>query len=75
MTTEDFPYRRIAAELRRRIQAGELAGQLPGVHALADEFGVSHMTVGKALKVLKDDGTVHAVRSLGTFTGPAAPQP
>lgn len=71
---EDFPYRKIAAELRRRIEAGEIESQLPGVHALADEFDVSHMTVRKALDVLKDDGLIHAVKSLGTFvTRPAPP--
>lgn len=71
----DFPYRKIAAELRRRIAAGDITGQLPGVHALADEFGVSHMTVRKALDVLKDEGLIHAVRSLGTFVTDQPGQP
>lgn len=53
-------YRQIAATLRARIQTAELTpGQALGSEAtLAYEFGVSHSTVGEALRVLAREGLV-----------------
>jgi GntR family transcriptional regulator len=62
-----FPYRRIADDLREQIESGKLTGQLPTRARLADTYGVSDMTVGAALKVLKDEGLIYGIAGLGTF--------
>jgi DNA-binding GntR family transcriptional regulator len=62
-----FPYRRIADDLRAKIQSGQLTGQLPTRAALAEEYGVADMTVGRALDILKDEGLIVGVAGLGVF--------
>ncbi len=51
------PYKRVAAELRRRIIDGEYrqGTQLPSLPALCADFGVSKATVTRALAVLRDE--------------------
>jgi GntR family transcriptional regulator len=63
------PSRRVEADLRRRIEAGEWAtGQaLPSVGALAAEYRVARNTVAKALRKLEADGLIQIVPSWGTF--------
>ena len=60
------PYRQLAAILRQRIANGELAGRLPAEKRLADEFGVAHGTVRKALEVLRDEGLVRTEPGWGS---------
>jgi GntR family transcriptional regulator len=62
-----WPYERVLTDLRRRIQSGELAGQLPTRLALAAEYAVSHMTVQRAIDTLKDEGLVQSRPGLGVF--------
>jgi GntR family transcriptional regulator len=62
-----WPYQQVAALLRDRIRDGELGPRLPSHMQLAQELGVSPMTVQRALKVLKDEGLIYAERGLGTF--------
>ena len=62
-----FPYRRIADDLRDQIESAELTGKLPTRAQLAEAYGVSDMTVGAALKVLKDEGLIYGIAGLGTF--------
>lgn len=62
-----FPYRRVADDLRAKIQSGELTGQLPTRAKLAEQYGVADMTVGRALDVLRDEGLVFGVPGLGVF--------
>jgi AcrR family transcriptional regulator len=52
------PYRRIAAEIRARIEAGELrpGDRVPSARVITREWGVAIATATKALGVLKDDG-------------------
>lgn len=63
-------YRQLAAILARQIEAGGLAGQLPAEVDLADEWGVAHGTVRKALEVLRDAGLVRTAAGLGSFVIP-----
>jgi GntR family transcriptional regulator, transcriptional repressor for pyruvate dehydrogenase complex len=69
----------IAAELRRRIQHGELeAGdRLPGHRELAAAFAVSVGSVREAISMLISEGLIETRAGLGTFVanggGPAAP--
>jgi GntR family transcriptional regulator len=67
MDEPKFPYRQIADNLRDQIKSGELTGQLPTRAQLAESYGVSDMTVGAALKVLKDEGLIYGIAGLGTF--------
>ena len=62
-----WPYQQVAAVLRDRIRKGELGPRLPSHMQLAQELGVSPMTVQRALRVLKDEGLIYAEPGLGTF--------
>lgn len=59
----------VRQEIVRRINAGEYGvGQaLPSTVALADEFGVSAITVKRALRDLQPAGVLRSVPGLGTF--------
>lgn len=67
--TEELPSDRVAADLRRRIAAGEWDhGQaLPATASLATEYGVSRGAVSRALRLLADEGLVRVVSRWGTF--------
>jgi DNA-binding transcriptional regulator YhcF (GntR family) len=69
------PYQQIAAALRRRIEAGELApGDLvPSTRELAREWNVALATAAHALQALAREGLVRGVPRVGTIV--AAPQP
>jgi GntR family transcriptional regulator len=60
---------RVREELESRIARGELAPgeQLPTERELRDEFGVSRVTVRRALASLSDEGLVYAIQGRGTF--------
>jgi len=66
-------YEQLAAVLRGRIQDGTYppGRRIPSVAALIDEFGLSTMTVQKAVRVLKDEGLVRGIQGRGTFVIPA----
>jgi DNA-binding GntR family transcriptional regulator len=59
----------VAAALRERVDSGEwLPGEaLPGVVALAGEYGVGKSTVARAVKILVGEGRLYTVRGWGTF--------
>jgi DNA-binding GntR family transcriptional regulator len=65
----EIPYLTVAAALRERIDSGEwLPGEaLPGVVALAGEYGVGKSTVARAVKILVGEGRLYTVRGWGTF--------
>jgi AcrR family transcriptional regulator len=74
------PYARIAAELRARIERGELGpGQrVPSTREITVRWGVAMATATKVLAALRQDGLVHPVPGVGTVvsdtaTGPARP--
>jgi GntR family transcriptional regulator len=62
-------YLRIHTELRDRISSGRWpAGtSLPAQRELADEFGVSIMTLRQALQLLADDGLIDTRHGSGTY--------
>ncbi|MFB6722152.1 GntR family transcriptional regulator [Kribbella sp. NPDC056345] len=74
---DEPPYLVIAAELRRRIEAGELrAGErVPSTRSLVRDFGVAMATATKALRALQDERLVHASPGIGTIVGPPPRQP
>jgi DNA-binding GntR family transcriptional regulator len=63
------PYLRIAGEIRRRIDDGELrpGEQVPSVTRISEEFDVSRSTARRALDLLKEQGLTEAVPGWGTF--------
>ena len=65
----ELPSRRVEADLRQRIAAGEWASgdTLPPIASLAEHYAVSRATVAKALRRLADDGLVEIVPQWGTF--------
>ncbi|MFI6109030.1 TetR/AcrR family transcriptional regulator C-terminal domain-containing protein [Kitasatospora sp. NPDC051164] len=62
------PSERIAAELRRRIVAGELApgARVPSTRRITREWGVAMATATKVLSRLREEGLVRAVPGVGT---------
>lgn len=65
-------YEQLAGLLRDRISSGELSGRIPSIKHLAQDYGVSHRTVERALDLLKQEGAVVAVIGRGYFTAPLA---
>jgi GntR family transcriptional regulator len=63
------PYEQVAADLRARVMAGDLAPgtQLPSTAHLVTEFGVSNTTVQKALAVLKGEGYLMSRQGKGVY--------
>lgn len=63
------PYARIKAALKQALARGEYApgAQLPSESALVAEFGVSRMTVGRALNELAAEGMIRRVQGVGSF--------
>ncbi|MEU7581305.1 TetR/AcrR family transcriptional regulator C-terminal domain-containing protein [Streptomyces sp. NPDC041068] len=70
--TTEPPYRRIVAEIRRRIAAGELApgDRVPSTRQIAKEWGVALATATKALTTLRLEGVVEARPRVGTVVAP-----
>jgi DNA-binding LacI/PurR family transcriptional regulator len=62
-------YRQVAADLRRRIVTGELqvGSQIPPHRELATRYGVSVITINKALSGLVSEGVLHSHVGRGTF--------
>ncbi|GAB3568425.1 TetR/AcrR family transcriptional regulator C-terminal domain-containing protein [Amycolatopsis endophytica] len=78
---EPPPYVRIVADIRRRIDSGELrAGdRVPSTRQLTQDWGVAMATATKALTALRQQGLVTAVPGVGTVVAsartPAPPRP
>ncbi len=66
-------YRTIADELRSRVESGELAAGalLPSESELSAAYGVSRVTVRKALELLRDEGLIDARQGFGWFVATA----
>ena len=62
-------YLRIKAHVLNNIHSGlwQEGDLIPGEEALAREFGVSRMTVNRALRELSDEQTVERVQGSGTY--------
>src|SRR3954454_7432671 len=67
--SEPRPYQRVYANLRSRIEQGELShgAQLPSQPALAAEYGVALLTVRHAIELLRRAGYVSVEHGRGTF--------
>jgi len=67
MARATYPYLAVADSLRGRIRAGELTGKLPTRLELAEEYQVSHMTVQRAIDILKSENVLYSVPGMGLF--------
>ena len=75
------PFLRIAAEIRRRIESGQLqpGDRVPSARQITVEWDVAIATASKALAALREEGLVRAVPGVGTVVeggrGPLAQRP
>lgn len=53
--------------LRKQITSGALSGRVPSIVTLAQEYGVSHRTSGRALRTLADEGLIVALHGKGFY--------
>ena len=62
-------YQQLADSLRDKIYEGQYAfgDKLPSERSLAEKFGISHLTVRKALAILEEEGMLLRVQGKGTF--------
>jgi len=62
-------YHQVYVVLRQKIRNNEFdpTSPLPGEHQLAEEFGVSRVTIRRTLQSLELDGLVERRRGVGTF--------
>jgi AcrR family transcriptional regulator len=72
---EEPPYRRIVADIRRRISSGELRpGDLvPSTRQIAIRWGVAPATATKVLVTLRQEGLVHSSPRVGTIVATSVP--
>jgi DNA-binding GntR family transcriptional regulator len=64
---------RLAALIRGQIADGKLTpgARLPAIAVLRREYRHSRQTVGKAMRVLEDEGLIHRVPGLGYYVNSA----
>lgn len=68
-STPQPPSRRIAEDLRRQIESGELRSgdKLPSERALAEAYGSARNTAREAIRILAEQGLVTAKHGSGVF--------
>lgn len=68
MAHTDPPYVRIANDIRRRIDSGDLrtGDRVPSARQITQEWGVAIATATRALAALREQGLVRAVPGIGT---------
>lgn len=69
MGRNDFLYLQVYNDLKDRIAAGvyQEGDRLPSDQELKEEFGVSIITIRKALDILKEEDTIQRIPGVGTF--------
>lgn len=62
-------YQRVAADLRRQIQSGELrpGDKLPSIAQLQEQYGVGNNAVHMATVILKSEGLVRGHQGKGVY--------
>jgi GntR family transcriptional regulator len=59
-------WRQVAADLRRRVAAGEITGRLPSERYLAGEYETTVVTIRKALALLRGEGIIETEHGWGS---------
>ena len=75
MLDQDSPvplHEQLAAILRERIRSGKLAGRVPSILTIAQEYAIGHNTAQRALATLRDEGLIVAAKGRGYFVRPEA---
>ena len=67
-------YQEIAQSLRDRVRAQGPGHVLPSESDLSSEFGVSRVTVRRALETLRDEGMVESRQGFGWYVAMAPVQ-
>lgn len=69
------PYAQVKAYLKQGLSSGRWPPEtlMPSESELVTQFGVSRMTVTRALRELQNEGLVHRVQGLGTYAAHLAP--
>jgi GntR family transcriptional regulator len=65
--TDGPSYERMAGALRDAILAGELAGRLPSLDALAHQYGATRDVARRAVDILRGEGLVVSFQGKGTY--------
>ncbi len=60
-------YEYVKNKILEDIKAGLIVDKLPGERVLAEDLGVSYMTVRKAVEDLVEDGVLHKLTTKGTY--------
>ena len=70
-------YRRVAADLRSRIAAGEfpVGSALPSQRSLAESYSVALATLDRAVRLLAEEGMIEVTPGAGTFVISAESRP
>ncbi len=63
----DHAYIQVAEDVTRRIEAREITRKLPAERALAEEYGVSYITVRHAMAMLRERRLIVSIHGRGTF--------
>lgn len=65
-------YLQLADILAAKIAAGELKPDrpVPGERRMAEEYGIAHLTVRRAMRELRERGLVVTVQGKGTYVAP-----
>jgi GntR family transcriptional regulator len=62
-----YVYEQVASAIAARIAAGYYPVKLPSERALAEEFGVSYVTVRRVMAILRERDLIVSVHGRGTF--------
>ncbi len=60
-------YLYIKNKIKEDVECGIIVDKLPGERVLAKEFGVSYMTIRKAIEGLVEEGILSKVATKGTY--------
>jgi GntR family transcriptional regulator len=80
-TSIKHAYQQVAGAITARIATGHYTIKLPSERHLAEEFGVSYITVRHAIAILRERSLIVSIHGRGTYveaalTGPARkPEP
>ncbi len=70
-TRLEHAYMQVAEDVASRIHEGEVTRKLPAERALAEEYGVSYITVRHSMEILRERSLIVSIHGRGTFV--AAP--
>lgn len=57
----------LARILRNKIISRELAGRVPSIKTLAQDYGISHISVERGLAILREEGLIYTVIGKGSY--------